>query len=211
MARKREKVKVRVSFWPMEQVQSDCLLWAEEIKRDFQPDAIVFLEKSGFLFAKPLSEALGCPMYSVKVARPDSGAKDAVRERVPWAPRWLMALALSSRALYGYNDENSERELEANSRFDAAPWDSMGKILIVDDSVDTGWSVLAVKRLVEELAPNACVRIASYCVIDYSLSRVHVDYARRNNAIVMSATSRYSPEYQGFLDELTAWKHGEAS
>lgn len=206
MLGKENKVKIQVSFHSMKAVQLDCRLWASTIKKTFLPEAVIFLEKSGFLFAKPMTEEFACPMYSLSVGRPGNDAKDSIREKVPYVPKFMLALALKSKAMYGYNEDNAERKIEVNDRFDSAKLDAFNRILIVDDSVDTGWSMLAAKELVQSKAPNADVRIASYCVIDYSLDRVKVDFLRRQNAIVMTATSRYSKEYGMFLSELAAWK-----
>ena len=203
---KRNGIRVNVSFHSMKAVQNDCRLWAKEIGEEFKPDAIVFLEKSGFLFARPLAEELGCPLYSVLVERPGNKAKDAIKKKLPYIPKFLLALALKSKSMYAYNEGNTKRLTITNARFDSAPLDKCKRVLLVDDSVDTGWSILAAKKLVQDMASNADVRIASYCVIDYSRRRVEVDYERRRNAIVMTATSRYSPEHYLFLKELDVWK-----
>ena len=85
----------------------------------------------------------------------------------------------------------------------------MKKILIVDDSTDTGYSLLAAKEAVRKAAKDSDVRTASYCVIDISQKRVAVDYGRYRNTIVVSATSRYSDEYEDFLKLLVLWEKGE--
>ena len=82
----------------------------------------------------------------------------------------------------------------------------MTKILIVDDSTDTGYSLLAAKEAVQKIAVDSDVRTASYCVIDISKKRVAVDYGRYRNTIVVTATSRYSKEYTAFVEALEEWK-----
>ncbi len=202
----RGKVKVDVSFSPMAEVQEDCRTWAREIAAVFNPDAIVFLEKSGFLFAKPMAEEFGCPMYSIAVSRPGNDAKDGIRKIVPWVPRPLLAAVLSSKAAYAYADDNSRRAVKTNPAFDRAPLEDAARILIVDDSIDTGWSILAASEVVRRRASEADIRIAGYCALDYSGDRVGVDFIRKSNAIVVTATSRYSKEHAMFLSELEAWK-----
>lgn len=202
----KNEPRISVSFQSSAAIREDCRVWASEIKNEFRPDAIVFLEKSGFLFARPMADVFGCPLFGLSVSRPGNDTRDRIREKVPYVPKFVLALALKSKAMYGYNEERSERCVVGNKRFDSACLDAFERILIVDDSVDTGWSMLAAKDLVQSRAPSADVRIASYCVIDYSLHRVKVDYQRKSNAIVVTATSRYSKEYPAFLDELAAWK-----
>ena len=197
--------RVKVFFRPMATIQNDCRLWAQSIADSYHPDLVVFLAKSGFLFAQPMAEEFGCPMVDIAVSRPDNGAKDAIREKTPWAPKWLLALALSSKAGYMKHERDGEREMQAGKRLENLALSDFKNILIVDDSVDTGWSMLRVQKYLAEVAPESDIRIASYCVIDMSKERVHVDYSRFHNTIAMTATSRFSPEHDGFLRAYEEW------
>lgn len=200
--------RVRVHAHSMGAVQNDCRLWARSIASDYSPDLVVFPAKSGFLFAEPIADELGVPMVDVFASRPGNGVKDGIRDRVPWVPRWLLALVLGSKAMYGYNESDAKRNVALTPRSEVVEWGNVRRVLVVDDSVDTGWSVLAVRGLIEALAPNAEVRIAGYCVVEVSERRVTVDWWRYRNAIVLTATSRFSREHQSFLDGYATWCEG---
>lgn len=190
------------------EVEADCKVWAEEIGKEYRPDIIVFLAKSGFLFAKSMAEYFCCPMVDITVSRPGNDGKDVIKRLVPKLPQWLLFALLRSKASYGYQESNKNREVKLSERFKNLDWKQYKKILIVDDSTDTGWSLLAVKDEIEKRAAEAEIRTASYCVIDLSKSRVNVEYSRYRNTIVVSATSRYSKEYKEFMNELTVWQNG---
>ena len=200
--------RIKVYSHTAEAIRNDCRLWAKKIAKDFAPDLVVFPAKSGFLFAEPIAKELNVPLVDVIATRPGNDMKDDIRKRVPWVPQWLLALALSSKAMYGYNEENSERNVSSTQKFDTIDWGNVERVLLIDDSVDTGWSILAVKGLLEEVAPASEVRIASYCVVDVSEKRVAVDWWRYRNAIVLTATSRYSPEHEQFLEDYKNWRQG---
>ncbi len=187
------------------EVEQDSKKWAKRIGKEYKPDLIVFIAKSGFLFAKPMAEVFGCKMVDIRVSRPGNDGKDKIRKLVPKMPQWLLFALLKSKAAYGYQESNSEREVETGERFDQLDWSKYHRILIVDDSTDTGFSLLAAKEAVSKMAPESEVRTASYCVIDISSKRVGVDYGRYRNTIVVTATSRYSKEYALFLESLGLW------
>lgn len=197
--------RIRVFFRPMATIQNDCRLWAKNIAESYRPNLVVFLAKSGFLFAEPMADEFDCPMVDIAVSRPDNGAKDAIREKTPWIPKWLLALALSSKAGYMKHEHDGEREMRVGKRLESLSLSDYKNILIVDDSVDTGWSMLRVQEYLSNAAPGSDIRIASYCVIDMSEERVHVDYSRFRNTIAMTATSRFSPEYEAFLRTYNEW------
>lgn len=200
---------IDVQFSSAFEVQIDCVSWALEIAKSYIPDLVVFVAKSGFLFAQPLAECFDCEMIDVVVSRPSNGKKDAIAKMIPWLPRPILAMALKSKALYGYHDSNSHRDLILTGRFDGLDISSYKRILVVDDSVDTGWSMLeAVAAVRERASQSADVRVASYCLMAQSESRISVDYYRYKDTIVVTATSRYSNEYHAFLDSYSQWIDG---
>lgn len=197
---------MRVFFHRRLIVQNDCRLWARSIASEWRPDIVVFLAKSGFLFAEPIADELGCPLVEVCASRPDNGAKDAVRDRVAWLPRWALALALSAKSGYVRHERDSRRDVRPGASLSAIDLCEYQHILLVDDSVDTGWSMAGAVKLLQEMAPESEIRVASYCVVGGSESRVKCDYRRYDDAIVMTATSRFSPEYKRFLDDYKQWR-----
>lgn len=196
--------KIDVFAKSMSEVEVDCIEWAKEIEKKYRPDLIVFIAKSGFLFAKPLSEYFGCPMVDISVSRPGSNRKDIMRRFIPRIPQWLLFEFLRSKSNYSYQNSNKDRKVLLSDRFKKIDWKHYNRILIVDDSTDTGWSLLSVK---EELKRrfSGDIRTASYCVIDISKDRVDVEYYRYRNTIVVTATSRYSKEYRQYNYELDCW------
>lgn len=200
------KDKPQVFFKSRQEVEKDCKEWAKEIERDFKPDIIVFIAKSGFLFALPLAEYFGCPMADITVSRPGNNGKDIIRRLVPSIPGWLLKMLLRSKANYSYQERNSGREVQISGRFGRVDWEKYKRILIVDDSTDTGWSMITARDAVIRAAGDADVKTLSYCCIDISEKRIQVDYARYKNTIIISAASRYSKEYAGFIDSLDNWK-----
>lgn len=194
-----------VFFKDMKEVNEDCYKWAEEIGRSYHPDIIVFLAKSGFLFARPLAEYFTCDMADISVSRPSNQGKDKIRKYIPRMPKPILHFALKSKFAYGYHDKNSERAVKITKKFADVDFAQYQKILIVDDSVDTGWSMCKVVELLQERAAHCEIRVAGYCMIAMSQTRVKTDFVRYKDTIVVTATSRYSPEYQRFLQEYENW------
>ncbi len=205
-AGKKDEGRIRVFARDKAEIEADCRKWAKRIEKSFRPDLVVFIAKSGFLFAQPMAEYFDCPMVDITVSRPGNGGKDVIRKLVPKIPQKLLFALLRSKANYGYQEENREREVHTGERFDQLDWGKYGNILIVDDSTDTGYSLLAAKEAVQKIAADSDVRTASYCVIDISKKRVAVDFGRYRNTIVVTATSRYSEEYAAFVEALEEWK-----
>lgn len=200
--------QIKVFAKSSNEVRLDCVDWAVEISRAFVPDLVVFLAKSGFIFGKVLSDVFGCPLVDIRVSRVGNSGKDAIAKAIPWIPWPVLSRVLKSKHMYAFNDNNNEREVEVSERFQAINYSEIKRILVVDDSVDTGWSALAALNVVKDVAPECEIKIASYCTIDARQLKVKVDFSRYHNTIIVTSTSRYSAEYQSFLKEFEEWKHG---
>lgn len=200
------KTKIKVFSKCKDDVITDCKIWAREIEKTYSPDLIVFVSKSGFLFAKPIADYFNCEMLEVKACRPGEDKKNQIKKYIPRIPESVLRVVLSSKAMYGYNEENSDREVHIGANYKKVYSIPISRILIIDDSADTGWTLVEVKEEVKKLFPNSEIKIGCYCEIDYSKNRIKVDYSRYRNTIVLTATSRYSPEHSVFISELCEWR-----
>ena len=145
-------------------------------------------------------------MVDVVASRPDNGRKDIIRKIVPFMPRFLLAFLLQKRVSNPNYHEFSERIVTGTSRFEKINIENYNNILLVDDSVDTGWSLIKVKEFLEANGVTGKFKTASYCVLSESKKRVSVEYYRHMDSIAITATSRYSKEYSGFIREYSMWK-----
>lgn len=206
---RRFPVKVITRTQTKQEVQEECRKWAEEIKTVFKPDLIVFIAKSGFLFAQPMQKVFECPMVEVIASRPKSNSKDKMKKIIKLLPDKLLLKILSSPVMYKFHEKNSYREVALSKNFKEEVKQENNHILIVDDSVDTGWTLLEVKREMERCFPVAQIKTAAYSVIDYSKKRVKVDFYRWSNQVILTATSRKSVEYENFLMDYEDWRNRE--
>ena len=193
----------------MESIINESGEWAREIGKVYQPDLVVFIAKSGFLFAKPIAQYFNCTMADIMVSRPASRAKDKLKRIIELVPNDLILFILKMPFMYRFNDKKKERKIEITERYKKEKKNTHEKILIVDDSVDTGWTMQCVYQIVKETFPEAMIKTAAYTVIDYSTQRVSVDYFKYRNTIILTATSRKSDQYEMFLKQYEAWMAGK--
>ena len=198
--------KIVTFFKTKSEIEKDCIEWASEIEKTYKPDIIVFIAKSGFLFARPLAEYFKCEMVDVAVSRLDNSQKDIIKRFIPCMPNSLLSFFLKRRVSNPKYREFSERILVDTSRFEKINIGGYNQILIVDDSVDTGWSLIKVKDLLETRGARGKFRTASYCVLTESKNQTSVEYFRYTDTIVITATSRYNKEYSNFIDNYKMWK-----
>lgn len=199
---------MRVCAKSAREIQADCAAWAKEIGKDYSPDLIIFIAKSGFLFAKPLAGYFHCDMADLVALRPASNGKDRLKHVIKLIPQKILLAILSSPMMYRFNEKKSTRNITVTESYEAAKHNTYDKILIVDDSADTGWTIKAAQEIIQHDFPGATIKIACYSVIDNSKKRVKVDFWRFENVLILTATSRKSEEYEEFLNEYMSWSNG---
>lgn len=202
---KRSVYSIATCTKSMESVISDCKEWTKEISKTYNPDLIVFIAKSGFLFAKPMAEYFNCDMVDILVSRPASHVKDKLKMIIEFIPDKIILSILKTPLMYRFNDKKQGRDIKISPRYECEKQKKHRNILIVDDSVDTGWTLHCVQKIVKESFPNAIIKTAAYAVIEYGSKRVNVDFSRYKNTIVLTATSRKSNQYSMFLQQYESW------
>ncbi len=200
--------KVITCSMSREDVEKDCIEWAKEIASVYQPDLLIFIAKSGFLFAKPMVSVFGCQMAEIAASRPQSAAKDRAGGIIRHIPEKIILTILSSPFMYWFHEHKRERKIKVPGRLVQEAERPHHKILLVDDSVDTGWTIFHVKKIIRTYFPKAEVKTAGYALIEYSRKRVEVDFYRHKNKVILTATSRKSKQYDGFIRDYEEWEKG---
>ncbi len=198
-------MKISVSSMKRREVESDCHLWAQEITKTYKPDLVVFVADSGFIVAKAVAEELDLPLKYVKAVRSGNKAKDKTNSFSKYIPQKLVEIIISSPLKFYLHKKKKERNVEIPDSLVRTINGGKTRILLVDDAVDTGWTIKQVVESLNNEFANIEIRTAAYSVAEYSLDVVKIDYYRFWNNLVLTATSRKSAEYVQFKDDLAAW------
>ncbi len=202
-------MSIKAFSMPMEEVQKDCEVWAKEIAKQYIPDLIVFIAKSGYMFAEPMTKIFKCNMVDIEAFRPANDKKNKLKKVIYHIPEKLVLKIVSSRFMYRFNEKKIARDVNDTERLLREKNEIHKKILIVDDSVDTGWTLKEVINHITKLFPESEIKVASYSVIHYSKCRVNVDFYRYEDTVILTATSRKSDEYDRFVNGYLNWINKE--
>lgn len=135
-----------------------CAELAEKIKQSYQPEVIVGIATGGQFVAQILSEQMNIPLAIVKKQRPMTKIKNKIRldlvlKKLPYVVSNILRVLETkfneyryekNKSSVSYNDISVEW-IKGSFTFLA----SFNKILIVDDSIDSGKTLYLVKRFIE--------------------------------------------------------------
>ena len=200
------KTELTVDFKKRQEVEQDCKLWAEQIRKEYKPDIVLFIAKSGYIFGSVLSNEFDCPLIYVTVSRPNNKKMDVIKRFFPKVPRNFLSYYLKKKVSNKNYPQKTERFIQKNNSLDVLHTDQYSKVLIIDDSVDTGWTLNKVIDMLRNEGYEGMIKTASYCVLSQAVERTNIDFYRFMDRIVVTATSRYSSEYNMFLSDYEKWK-----
>lgn len=190
-------------------MQSMKMLASEEVadmsiqlahKVDVQPDLVVFVAKGAFQIGLILADFFSVPVLEATAERSGNRLKSLISPVLRWIPSglkvWLRRREVESQVHFKHTERNVM--IRVPEMMDTK---AIKMILLVDDSVDTGHTVLAVRERLNECFPDAEVRIASLFLFSESKKVVQTDYWLYENVFFSAPWSNDSKYHQSFLEE----------
>lgn len=184
----------------IEELVRECRNWIKDIEKSYCPDMVIYVAKAGYLIGQAFVHELGSvPLVAIGAERRGNGLKSKLHKYLAIIPFRLRNILIFIELKTNIHKAKKERNVDFIS--DVTPYINSGikRILLVDDSVDTGYSIKQVKDKVAEVFPNSEIRTASLNVWDKSKEIVQVEYALYHNVIIKAPMSKDSKEYNEFV------------
>lgn len=181
-------------------LEEQCSTWANNIKEVYQPDLIIYIARGGYLIGKQMKEVLQIPMIGVSTVRDGNGLKEKIGPLVAMLPNRIRNLLISIELKSNKHAKNTERKVRFLKGVEDVKDKDIQKILVAEDSVDTGNSLQQTIKTIRTVFPDAEIKVASLNVWDKSKNIAHVDYALYENTIIKSPMSKDSKEYKEFIE-----------
>lgn len=196
----------------MQDVKEKCYEFAEFVAKEFQPELIIFIAKGGFLIGNVFADFFQVPLAEVSTERRGGNLKKYLVPLFRVLPKktrfWMIDLEMN----LGIHRVSHERKVQTSKQLEnyAKRSEKYTKILIVDDSIDTGNTVCSVKQVVQKMFPDAEVKTAGISMIRFSEKLLKTDFFLYKDTIINTGTSKDSKEYENFITEYSRWEknHG---
>ena len=173
---------------------------ANQIKIDYEPDLIIYIAKGGYLIGKYISESLNVMLIPVYAERRTNGFKSVVSPLLQVLPNRIKLFFRRLELKSGVHAVVKKRDVHFKSE-DLESLGKVKKILLVDDSVDTGSSVLSIIEEMGKLKISVEeIRVAALNVWGKSTSVVKVAYWIFRDTIIITPMSNDSRYHNDFLE-----------
>lgn len=187
-------------------VKTNCRALSEEIlQTGFRPDVVVFIAEGAFQIGKIISENFQCGLVEIHCSRKGSDIKNRLTPILALIPSGIKA-KLREREM---NRLNRKIDSEREASFDVRSWskyDSAKRILLVDDSIDSGFSMRAAYDCVKEFFDGAEIRVAVINEFEGTDDVIKADYCIFQNTLISGPWSSDSREHKRFIRRYEEWK-----
>lgn len=184
----------------LKSLREESLKLARKIEKDYKPDLVVYIARGGYLIGKEISDYFQVPCVGIHAERRGGGLKEIISPLLRILPQSVKRSLREMELNSGVHKVDKERNIF---------WDPMDahliknnsgikNILLVDDSVDTGYSMLQVKEKICREFGNVVVRTAAINVWSKSAGVCETNYSNYRDTIIMTPMSKDSKEYPTF-------------
>lgn len=181
-------------------IDEKCKVFAELIKSDYTPDVVIYIAKSGYLIGKAVNDIFQVPLLSVGSTRSGDNTKRMMSFLLSRLPRCICNILRFVELKSNIHKKKSHRDVRFLDDISSMDRSSVHNILIIDDSVDTGNSIIAARDLVVQYFPQSEIRLAALNVMKSGLVNVKVDYYIYCDTMLRTPMSKDSKEYNEFCE-----------
>ncbi|MGP6148701.1 phosphoribosyltransferase [Priestia flexa] len=183
----------------IKEVRKLSLKLAKEIKtKGYEPDVVIYIKSGGYMIGDEIAKYFNIPSVGVRIFRKGNAVKKKLTNLLGFLPHRLKLILRTLELKSGFHKKESKREIFVDSNNVM-----YGKrILIVDDSVDTGNTILKMMDFLSKNHPhNYELKVAALNVFSMSKELLETDYFVYQDAVIIYPWSTDSKEYKEFLIE----------
>lgn len=172
-------------------------------EKEYNYDLVVFIAKGAYPIGKALSDIKSVPLLEISAKRKGGKLKSIIKPCLKFIPKKLLVKLREKEMNSSYHEVNKDREVKFNEE-KFAEYVNSKKILLVDDSIDSGYSIIETKNALSNYFKDAEIKIAVFNVMSKSI--VEADFTNYNDTMLNGPWSNDSKYNKDFLNMYKEWK-----
>lgn len=189
----------------LKDVENRSIELYDKISLSYKFDLVIFIAKGSYTIGKKISELANCPLLEIKASRKGNKLKKMMSPFLKLIPKKIKMYLRNKEVKSNLHDKNTERNVIYDREWWSKYKDSKN-IILVDDSVDTGYSIKACKDEVERFFPNSNIKVAVFNYFEKSVDIIKVDYYIFKETMMNGPWSNDSRYHSSFIKEYDTWK-----
>mgnify|MGYP003290066005 CR=1 FL=1 len=184
-------------------VKGKCNELYEIIIDNYQYELVIFVAKGSYIIGKKMSDLQNVPLLEICAMRKAGRIKKVLKPLFRIIPKKILIMLRKREMNSSYHDKNENRQVSFNEE-KYKKYKNIKKILLVDDSIDSGNSIIETRKVLNKYFDNAEIKVAVFNVMDKSA--IIPDYYLYKNTMINGPWSSDSKENKSYIKEYEKWK-----
>lgn len=185
----------------IERLRTESMQLAKLVEAsEYTPDCVVYLAKGGWLIGEAVAEYFNIPILELSAKRSGDAAKSSIAPILQKLPRSLKKFLreIEINKSKKSSGVQQRKNLRMTDRYPAPA--NPKHLLLVDDSADSGASIVAATSLLKTVYPEAEVKIGLINAFDEAYQVAQIDWVLHKNTMLSLPSSKDNKDYGRFLD-----------
>lgn len=172
-------------------------------EENFKFDIVIFIAKGSYPIAKEIANLNNVPLLEIYATRKGGKIKKIMKPFMKFVPKKILISLRKKEMNSNYHEINNKRDVKFSiDKF--KKYEECNKILLVDDSIDSGYSIIEVKKAIEKFFKNAEIKVAVFNTMNKS--SVKPEFTLYEDTMICGPWSNDSKYYNSFINEYREWK-----
>lgn len=179
-----------------------------KIRNNYKYDIVIFVAKGAYLIGKDFADFNNCPLLEIKASRSGGRMKKILSPFLIIMPEKLKTYLRKKEVSSNVHSQNKKRNVEYDKNI-YKKYKNAKKILLVDDSIDTGYTIKCVMDELKNYFDKSIIKVVSLNYFDKAKKIVEPDYFLYKNTMLKGPWSNDSKEHVKYLKMYKRWKEAE--
>lgn len=176
----------------------------KEIEKKYSYDLVIFIAKGAYIIGETLSNIKQVPLLEICATRKGKKIKKMISPILHIFPDKFLIKLRELEMKLPYHEKNSKRNVYFDKEIYSKYKDKVKRILLVDDSIDSGNSIKETRKILEEFFYNSEIKIAVLNVM--KKSNIKPDFYIYEDTIINGPWSIHSIENEAYINSYKSWK-----
>ena len=173
------------------------------MKDKFDYELVIFIAKGSYPIARELSLLNNVPLLEISATRKGGKIKKIIKPLMKVVPKKILISLRKKEMNSTYHEKNNDRNITFDEN-NYKKYLSCNKILLVDDSIDSGYSIIEVKKVLEKYFSSADIKVAVFNTMKKSI--IKPEFTLYEDTMICGPWSNDSKFFNTFITEYKEWK-----
>lgn len=184
----------------LKKLYKSCRNWCKQIKPTYAPEMVIYISRGGYIIGRAMQAGFDVPLVGIGAVRKGNRVKEYLFPVLAVLPRKICNTMRRMEIRSRVHQRQADRQIRFHKELaNIANPCAIKKILLVDDSIDTGQSMQQVREHVARQFPSAEIRIFVLNEMTSQQPVIRADYAIYRDTAMRTPMSKDSREYYKFL------------